>query len=85
VVTGKAWNQGMMLGREANTKIEVCFISVLYTLLRLLKARAEGAFVFQDIDIEVKMKETLLRILRKLSFVYQENNVSNNVRMLYVR
>jgi len=44
-----------MSGREAATGIEVCFISELYTLLRLLKASAEGVFMFKDVDI-VKMK-----------------------------
>lgn len=45
-----------MSGREAATGIEVCFISELYTLLRLLKASAEGVFMFQDVDI-VKMRK----------------------------
>lgn len=53
-----AW---LMSGREAATGIEVCFISQLYTLLRLLKASAEGVFVRQDVDVVKMRRASLLR------------------------
>lgn len=51
-----------MSGRGAATRIEVCFISELYTLLRLLKASAEGVFMFQDVDVEVKINKKNLSL-----------------------
>lgn len=50
-----------MLSRGAAAGIEVCFISELYTLLRLLKAPTEGVFMLEDVDVEVKMRVLLSR------------------------
>lgn len=49
-----------MSGRGSATGIEVCFISELYTLLRLLKAPAEGVFILEDVDVKVKMWRAFL-------------------------
>lgn len=52
-----------MSGRGSATRIEVCFISELYTLLRLLKALAEGVFILEDVDVKVKIwRASLLRV-----------------------
>jgi len=43
-----------MSGRGTATRTEVCFISELYALLRLLKAPAKGVLVLQDVDARGK-------------------------------
>jgi len=43
-----------MSGRGTTTGTEVCFISELYTLLRLLKAPAKGVLVLADVDARSK-------------------------------
>jgi hypothetical protein len=43
-----------MSGGGTTTGTEVCFISELYTLLRLLKAPAKGVLVLEDVDAKGK-------------------------------